>query len=131
MAIDKVAYWLDIADYDLETANAMLITRRWLYVGFMCHQVLEKTLKAYWCATQPEDPPYTHNLLNLAQGSKLSENLSIEQKTFIQSMMPLNIEARYPEYKETLMAQLTPDYCQFIYDNTKEMQQWIKEKLSK
>ena len=32
MAIDKVAYWLDIADYDLETANAMLITRRWLYV---------------------------------------------------------------------------------------------------
>ena len=70
MAIDKVAYWLDIADYDLETANAMLITRRWLYVGFMCHQVLEKTMKAYWCATKPDDPPYTHNLLNLAQGCR-------------------------------------------------------------
>lgn len=40
MAIDKVAYWLDIADYDLETANAMLITRRWLYVGFMCHLII-------------------------------------------------------------------------------------------
>lgn len=129
MAIDKVAYWLDIADYDLETANAMLTTHRWLYVGFMCHQVLEKTMKAYWCATKPDDPPYTHNLLNLAQGSKLSEVMSVEQKSFLQSMMPLNIEARYPEYKEALLGQLTPDYCKFIFDSTKEMQQWIKEKL--
>lgn len=47
MAIDKVAYWLDIADYDLDTAEAMYQTGRWLYVAFMCHQVIEKTLKAY------------------------------------------------------------------------------------
>ena len=31
MAIDKVKYWLDIADYDFETAEAMYSTRRWLY----------------------------------------------------------------------------------------------------
>lgn len=23
--------------------------RRYFYTGFMCHQVIEKTLKAYWC----------------------------------------------------------------------------------
>ena len=44
---EKVRYWLNIADYDLDTAEAMHQTRRWLYVGFMCHQVIEKTLKAY------------------------------------------------------------------------------------
>ena len=43
---DKTSYWLEIADYDLETAKAMLETGRYLYVGFMCHQVIEKTLKA-------------------------------------------------------------------------------------
>ena len=59
MATDKVAYWIDIADYDIDTAEAMYQTGRWLYVAFMCHQVIEKTLKAYWCGTQPEDPPYT------------------------------------------------------------------------
>lgn len=42
---EKVRYWLEIAEYDLETARAMLETGRYLYVGFMCHQVVEKALK--------------------------------------------------------------------------------------
>lgn len=42
---EKVRYWLDIANYDLDTAEAMYQTGRWLYVAFMCHQVIEKTLK--------------------------------------------------------------------------------------
>lgn len=34
---DKVRYWVELSDYDLDTAQAMLETRRYLYVGFMCH----------------------------------------------------------------------------------------------
>lgn len=52
MIKDKVAYWTDIVDYDLKTAEAMCQTGRWLYVAVMCHQVIEKTLKAYWCGTR-------------------------------------------------------------------------------
>lgn len=37
----NVAYWTDIAEYDLDTAQAMLDTGRYLYVGFMRHQVIE------------------------------------------------------------------------------------------
>ena len=43
----KIQYWLDMAGYDLDTAKAMLSTGRYLYVGFMCHQAVEKSLKAY------------------------------------------------------------------------------------
>lgn len=32
----KVTYWIEMSDYDLETAEAMLLTSRYLYVGFMC-----------------------------------------------------------------------------------------------
>jgi len=32
---DKVKYWLDLSEYDLETAMAMQKTKRYLYVGFM------------------------------------------------------------------------------------------------
>jgi HEPN domain-containing protein len=46
MATDKVAYWLDIADEDLGVAEDLYNAKRWLYVAFMCHQVIEKTLKA-------------------------------------------------------------------------------------
>ena len=29
----KVTYWIEMSDYDLETADAMLLTGRYLYVG--------------------------------------------------------------------------------------------------
>jgi HEPN domain-containing protein len=45
---DKVKYWLELSDYDFETAEAMLSSGRYLYVGFMCHQTIEKILKAYF-----------------------------------------------------------------------------------
>lgn len=41
---DKKNYWLQIAEYDIETAKAMLKSGRYL-LGFMCHQSIEKILK--------------------------------------------------------------------------------------
>jgi len=38
--------WLERAKYDLDTAGAMLTSRRYLYVAFMCQQALKKILKA-------------------------------------------------------------------------------------
>ncbi len=35
---DKAKYWLELSDYDFETALAMLNSKRYMYVGFMCHQ---------------------------------------------------------------------------------------------
>ena len=129
MATDKVAYWLDIADYDLETAEAMYQTGRWLYVAFMCHQVIEKTLKAYWCATQPEDPPYTHNHKRLADGCGLYSQLTGEQKDFLNTITNYNIEARYPEDKEELFRSLPAEFCRQMIDETKQLTQWIKDRL--
>ena len=129
MATDKTAYWLDIADYDLDTAEAMHQTGRWLYVAFMCHQVIEKTLKAYWCATRDDDPPYTHSHKRLADGCALYQQLTTDQREFIETITNYNIEARYPEDKEELYRTLTPQACRQIIDETKRLQQWIKEHL--
>ena len=126
---EKVAYWLDLADYDLETAEAMYKTKRWLYVGFMCHQVVEKTLKAYWCKTQTDDPPYIHHLAQLAIRSNLYEHMTPEQQQLVARLMPMNIEARYPEYKARLAKRMTKEFCRQIIDDTKGLQTWIKSKL--
>jgi len=40
VATDKVTYWMEIADYDIGTAESLFKTRRWLYVAFMCHQAI-------------------------------------------------------------------------------------------
>lgn len=42
----KIKYWIELAEYDIQTAKAMLETKRFLYVGFMCQQTIEKSLKA-------------------------------------------------------------------------------------
>lgn len=69
----KVSYWIEMAEYDLETAKVMLDGGRYLYVGFMCHQVIEKALKGYIWKTAGAEPAYTHSLARLlgAPGSTM------------------------------------------------------------
>ena len=125
-----VIYWLDIAQYDLDTAEAMYQTGRWLYVAFMCHQVIEKTLKAYWSGTQEDAPPYTHNHMRLAEGCGLYQRMSEEHKNFLDTITKFNIESRYPEDRAELAQTLTPQACRNFIDETKLLQQWIKDELS-
>lgn len=126
---DKVKYWVEMADYDLETAKAMLQTRRFLYVGFMCHQVVEKMLKAYWSKTLEEPPLKIHALSRLAERTGLDKELSEEQYDFIDSVEPLNIEARYPSYKERLLKSLNIEKCEELIEKTNEFSVWIKGRL--
>lgn len=126
---EQISYWIELSNYDLETAEAMYTTRRWLYVGFMCHQVLEKVIKAYWCAKDLGTPPYIHNLARLADGCSLMSMMNEEQLNFIDLMTPMNIEARYPSYKDSISRQLNEELCRKIIDNTKQMQQWIRQML--
>jgi len=126
---DKVKYWLELSDYDLETALAMLNSKRYLYVGFMCHQTIEKIFKAYYSSLKSETAPYTHSLSYLAKKGEFYENFTEEQKDFIDQIEPLNIEVRYPSHKERLLKSLTYEKCMEIIQHTKELQQWIKEKL--
>ena len=86
-------------------------------------------LKAYWCATQPEDPPYTHSHTRLANGSGLYEQMDDAQRDFLDLITNYNIEARYPEDKEELSRTLTDEFCRQMIDETKQLQQWIKDKL--
>lgn len=125
----KVTYWIEMSDYDLETADAMLLTGRYLYVGFMCHQTIEKILKAYWTNYLTEIPLKIHSLSRLAEKTGLDKELSDVQLDFIDRLEPLNIEARYPSYKERLMKSLTQEHCRWLLEQTKELQSWIKNKL--
>lgn len=118
-----------MSDYDIETADAMLATGRYLYVGFMCHQTIEKILKAYWTKYLTEIPLKIHSLSRLAEETGLSEQFTEEQLDFIDRLEPLNIEARYPSYKERLMKSLTKEYCTTLLQETKYLQQWIKNRL--
>lgn len=129
MINNKVTYWIEMSEYDLDTAQAMLNTHRYLYVGFMCHQAIEKILKAYWSSVLEEPPLKIHTLSKLASRTGLDSKMTEAQLDFIDTLEPLNIEARYPSYKERLLKSLNADCCSKMIDNTKELHSWIKSKL--
>lgn len=126
---DKATYWLEMADYDFDTAKAMLDTKRYLYVAFMCHQVIEKTLKAYWSNMLEEPPLKIHTLSRLAEKTKLDEEMPEDYQEFIDILEPMNIEARYPSYKERLLRSLNEERCKYIIDKTERLKLWIQSKL--
>ena len=127
--IEKVSYWVDLAEYDLKTAEAMLETKRLLYVGFMCHQTIEKMLKAYYVKKNENKPPFIHNLAMLANKSKMYDKLNDEQKNLLDTLEPLNIEARYPTDKEKVFKSLTNEKCKKMIEDSRRLTKWIKDQL--
>ncbi|MDR2182706.1 MAG: HEPN domain-containing protein [Clostridiales bacterium] len=128
---DKVEYWLELCDYDLETAKAMRDTGRYLYVGFMCHQVVEKGFKAIIAEMTDEIPPKIHALQRLARIGGIFDDLTETQFDLLDFLMPLQIEARYPEHKDKVAEILSKERCDRLIAETEEMLCWIKRKLEK
>lgn len=126
---DTVKYWLELSEYDLETAVAMFQAKRFLYVGFMCHQSSEKILKAYFSKSNTETAPYTHSLAYLLKLTNLDNSIPEEYEDLLDDLEPLNIEARYPSHKEKLLADLNQSKCEDLLLKTKRFIKWIKEKL--
>jgi len=123
------AYWIELSEYDLETAEAMLKSNRYLYVGFMAYQAIEKILKGCFVRLQQESPPRFHNLTRLARKSGIYEHLSENQKDFIDTLEPLNIETRYPTDKDLLLKSLTEPRCIELLQHTRELHTWIMRKF--
>jgi hypothetical protein len=47
----------------------------------------------------------------------------------IKELNPLNIEVRYPEYKEQIASELSAEICDTLIVGTEEMLCWIKAQL--
>lgn len=121
-------YWIESAQYDIETAKAMLETKRYLYVGFMCHLTIEKALKAV-ISQEEIQPPKIHDLVKLAKQSKIYSLMNDGQKDFLEVLLPLNIEARYPSYKSGISASLDNSKCEMLANETEGLLCWIKQQL--
>jgi HEPN domain-containing protein len=121
--------WLSIVAEDLSVAEDLYKTGHWLYVGFMCHQVVEKMLKCYWCVCRDDDPPYIHDHKKIAQGCGLYTKMSVEQLKFLEVIKPLNIEARYQEFKDEVARTLNRENTSDILETTKQLHAWILEKI--
>jgi HEPN domain-containing protein len=93
--------------------------------------IAEKALKAVIIEYTNEVPPKIHDLAKLANKSGVWERLSDEHKELFKTLTPLQIESRYPQYKEQLKKSLTKEFCEKLLLETEGFLCWIKALLEK
>jgi len=128
---NKADYWLELCNDDLRAARNLLASKDFLWMGFICHLIAEKALKAAISSFFDEIPPRTHHLLKLADKAGVYADLNDRQRVLLAKLIPLQIEARYPENKTKIAETLTEDYCIKLLEETEDFLCWIKAKLEK
>ena len=98
-------------------------------MGFFCHLVAEKALKAAISEATDTVPPRTHDLHRLASLSGILDELNDEHLDLLDKLNPLQIEARYPEYKSKIASSMNKNYCTGLLEETEGLLCWIKQKL--
>jgi len=121
---DLIKFWLALAKDDLKTAENLLKAKDYAWCLFIMHLVIEKTLKAFWIRDNKEDvPPKTHNLLKLAEETKL--DLSGKHKLLLLDINDFNIEARYPDYKRNFHKKCTGQFSRQQFELIREFYKWL------
>jgi len=115
--------WIELAAYDLATAEAMLASGRYLYVLFCCQQAIEKHLKALLTDRTGEFPPRTHDLVKLAQAVTIL--LREDQDLFLRELTKYYIGTRYPEEVSLLATEATREVTSRYLSLTKEFLEWL------
>lgn len=124
---DAARSWLDQGRYDLDTARAMLRSKRYLYVLFCCQQALEKALKALVARKTGELPPRLHHLVRLADAAGLT--LAESQGEFLRELSAYYIQTRYPEDISSLSSAVKAPEVRRVLEKTEEAFGWLESLL--
>lgn len=100
--------WYFQADYDLEVAEDMLKSGRYVYCIFMCHLSLEKGLKG---------------LFNKRIGLVLADS----QQEFLFALNKISDPTRYPENLKDLIKEFNQADTENILNTSRTTLQWIKQ----
>lgn len=126
--IEKYNRWLEMAEDDLDTADVMLKSNKYLYVSFMCEQALEKLAKGIYVYTFDKEAPFTHNiniiLKDIEKIVKTEEYRKYE--TLFATLTSFYIIGRYDVYKQNISQNLDKESSTELINKSKEAFKWLK-----
>lgn len=119
--------WMRQADYDMDTADAMFSSGRYIYAVFMCHLSLEKALKGLYTQQLGQIPPKTHNLVYLL--NQIDTQPDAKLLKFIVKLNTTSIATRYPDDLARIQKAYGKGVTQKLIADSKKVLQWIKMQL--
>jgi len=124
-----IRYWLDSAEYDLDTGKSLLEAKRFPYALFFAHLALEKALKALVVKNTREHAPFTHSLPLLASRAGIEITESMLDR--LAEYMEFHIEARYPDKKRDFYKKCNEEFSIQKFSEMKKDYKWLIRKLKK
>lgn len=114
----------------------MLVSKRYLYVVFMCQQSIEKLVKGLFVMFCDQEPPRTYNIAQVFKHvveaiggeSKDTEEfiLKLDQYNgFFVKLLAYYIAERYPSYKEKLSQAVDQQEAAEVLALTEEVFIWL------
>ncbi len=122
---EVIRYWIHSSEQDYEVAKSLFKNKKFHYSLFFCHLSVEKYLKAIIVKNTESAPPFTHDLIRLAE--KAGIPLSIDLKHSLIEITSFNIKTRYDDYKLSFYKKATRSFTQKYLNETKEILVWLKK----
>jgi HEPN domain-containing protein len=126
---ELLKYWVENSDSDFKAMIHLYEKGDYPWSLFIGHLVLEKLLKAYFSQNMTTTPPYTHDLVRIAEKSSLPCNEV--QKDLLDTISTFNLRARYDDYKMEFHQKCTKEFTTEWIDIIKELRIWIKKELTR
>ncbi len=118
-----------MADNDYKTMLNLYKSGDYHWSLFIGHLVIEKLLKALYVKSKDNDIPRTHDLLSLAE--KADIELTEKQKDDLDYITIFNINARYPDYKQSFYKKCDHDFTNVNITKIKELRKWLLSMIEK
>ena len=124
---EKFAYWLQLAQYDLDTARAMHTGGRWFYVVYMCQQAIEKLVKGLFNFYIDDNVPKIHNIRFILSKieNKLSLTVDREVYNLTDTLSAHYLNNRYPDFSKQLNINIDKDKAANLLEKTQEAFAWL------
>jgi HEPN domain-containing protein len=124
---EQINYWITIAENDLPVAESLFNNGHYVWCLFIRHLILEKILKAHYVKATGQTPPKIHDLVKLADKTNLA--LTGSHKLFLDEINDFQLEARYPDYKQSLYKIADKNFTEEKFQQIKDMYSWLKFQL--
>lgn len=120
-------FWIKSSDDDAELFKNLFENKHYVYSLFFVHLSIEKLLKGLIVALTSNPAPYEHNLVRLAELTKI--DFTENQLDLLAEITAFNIKGRYDDYKNQFYKIATEEYTSKYLVKAFELIQWLKKHL--
>lgn len=125
---DIEKYWLESSEDAFNTARTLFENGKYEHSMFFLHLSLEKMLKALFINHNVEEPPFGHNLQNIA--SRIREvDFDKQKMELLAQITTFNIAARYDDYMLNFQKICDANFAEKFLKVGKEMIEWLKSRF--